>query len=228
MGNLRIGFIAGMTLSLCSCAEAKELTESRARALIEENVRYYPCVGFNVGDSSDAVYVNGAPVEIRTFLSNNAPFPVTVAVGRVDRTFSGNELDRHYRKLRRAGLATSKEAGSITTNGGTTELRTYELSKLGQSMLQVVSKSGSGKEAFSFCWGKGKVSELVDYRAPTKDEKYKKVTFRWTTVDDKGDLIRTLPDRPWVKIFFGPRPPLLAGERVATLKMSDNGWQLVR
>lgn len=223
----KVALAAGLTLSLGSCADGNALTESRARDLMAKTVRYYPCVGFNVEPSSEAVYVGGAAVDVRTFLSNNDPFPITVAVARRDQPISGDTLNTSFRRLQRAGLATSKPAGSITADGGTKELRTYELSDLGRSMFQII-ENGSGKVAFGFCWGKGQVVELLDYAPPAKGEKSKKVTFRWNTVDSKGNPLLALPDGPWTKVFFGPRPPLLDGERTATLTLSDRGWEMVR
>lgn len=224
----RVALAAGLALSLGSCADANALTESRARDLMAKTVRYYPCVDFNVEHSSEAVYLGGAAVDIRTFLSNNEPFPVTVAVARRDRPISGNDWNTAFRKLQRAGLATSKPAGSITADGETKELRTYELSDLGRSMYQIIEKNRRGKTGFGFCWGKGQVIELVGYVPPAKGEKLKKVTFRWNTVDSEGNPLRALPDSPWTKIFFGRRPPLLDGERTATLTLSDGGWEMVR
>ena len=232
MATGRAALMAGLALTLSSCGDPNELTEDRIADILSEKVRLNPCMEFlhpALLGAMGGVIVNGAEVHMRDFLQSNDPFPITIRVGGFDEVFSSR-----YQEFEAAGLLTSKVEGEPSTGfGGRVEHRSYDLTDLGRSMYQTVEQEGrsgspAGKNAL-FCAGKGQVAEIVNFVTPAEGENATRVSFRWNTVDDKGNAISTLPDQPWAGISpgRGRSLPQLEGEDTAMLTLTNNGWEVL-
>lgn len=220
---------AGLALVLSSCGDPNKLTEDRISQIVSEQVRLNPCIQFyGDGPLFAEAYVNGASVEMQDFLLSNEPFPVTTRIGGFD-----NFTAPRFQEFEAAGLLTSKmESNQTGMLGGPVEFRAYDLTDLGRSLYQVgekkVFRDRPARKNPLFCAGKGQVAEVVNFVIPSEGANTTQVTFRWNTVDDKGNTISALPDQPWAGIgsYKSDRLPL-EGDGTATLTLTNNGWEVL-
>lgn len=225
----REALMAGLALVLSSCGNPNALTEDRISEILAKQVQLNPCIPF-YGDGPLFVeaYVNGSAMEMQNFLQNNEPFPVTVRIGGYD-----NFVAARFQEFEAAGLLISKlESEQSGMMGGPVQYRTFDLTDLGRSLYQVgerrFTRDAPAHKNPLFCPGKGQVAAVVNFVIPAEGANTTRVTYRWNTVDGKGSVVSTLPNKPWAQIgsYESDRLPL-EGEGTAILMLTNNGWAVL-
>ena len=224
-----IAKMAALTFALASCSDPNALTEDTISKVVSEKIRLNPCIQFyGDGPLFAEAYVNGGNVDMQDFLVNNEQFPVTIRVGGFD-----NFIAPRFQEFETAGLLTSKlESKQSGMIGGPVELRTYDLTALGQSLYQVGEKKTfrdrPARKNPLFCAGKGQVAEIVNFVVPADGANTTQATYRWNTVDADGNLVSTLPAQPWSAIGgYKSDRLLLEGDGTASLTLTNNGWEVL-